>query len=544
MHIEKIHIKNFKCFKNDFILELNNHLNIIVGDNEAGKSTIIEAIHLALSGWYKGRYFHNELTQSLFNKVIVDEYIQSIRDGNPQIPPAILIELYFSNDVSAEFKGNQNTEGIDSFGLRFHVQFDERYKIDYEHLVNSGDIQSLPIEYYNFYWESFARDERISPRRIPIKSALIDNAGSRYQNGSDVYISKIVKEYLEPKEVVEVSQAHRRMKEVFMNEDAIKAINKKIQTDSNITTKKVEVSVELSSKNAWESSLVTYLDEIPFHHVGKGEQAIIKTKLALSHKKAHEANILLIEEPENHLSHTKLNQLLKDIQVGSSEKQIIVSTHNSFVANKLGLESIILLNSLTTTKLSDLSEETYLYFKRLSGYDTLRLLLCNRAILVEGDSDELIVQKAYLKKHKKLPIEDGVDVISVGTSFLRFLEIADKLKIKTVVVTDTDWSVEALEKKYASYLGDNSKEYINISYDPVMDEGDLEISGKKYNYNTLEPKMLKENSLEVFNEIFDKNYDNENDLRKYMESKKTICALQIFESDKDVVFPAYIDNAV
>lgn len=44
MYIKKIHIENFKKFKGPFDLELNEDLNIIVGNNEAGKSTIIEAI--------------------------------------------------------------------------------------------------------------------------------------------------------------------------------------------------------------------------------------------------------------------------------------------------------------------------------------------------------------------------------------------------------------------------------------------------------------------------------------------------------------------
>ena len=92
--------------------------------------------------------------------------------------------------------------------------------------------------------------------------------------------------------------------------------------------KKVEISVELSSKNAWENSLMTYLDDIPFHYIGKGEQCIIKTKLALSHKKAKEANIILLEEPENHLSHVKLNQLISDIKKHSNDKQILISTHS------------------------------------------------------------------------------------------------------------------------------------------------------------------------------------------------------------------------
>ena len=73
------------------------------------------------------------------------------------------------------------------------------------------------------------------------------------------------------------------------------------------------------------------------------------------------------------------------------------------------------------------------------------MLLCEKAILVEGDSDELIVQKAYMLSHDgKLPIEDGIDVISVGTSFLRFLDIANYLKLHVTVVTDNDGELDAL----------------------------------------------------------------------------------------------------
>jgi putative ATP-dependent endonuclease of OLD family len=217
------------------------------------------------------------------------------------------------------------------------------------------------------------------------------------------------------------------MRDFFMADDSIKKINKKIEEATKISDKKVEISVELSSKNAWENSLMTYLDDIPFHYVGKGEQCIIKTKLALSHKKAKEANIILLEEPENHLSHAKLNQLILDIKSHSSDKQILISTHSSFVSNKLGLEHLILLNNKKTIRLNDLSLETKLFFEKLSGYDTLRMILCKKAILVEGDSDELVVQRAFMDANNGLlPIENGIDVISVGTSFLRFLEVAEQ----------------------------------------------------------------------------------------------------------------------
>jgi putative ATP-dependent endonuclease of OLD family len=67
MHISKIIISNFKSYREPFHLELNKGLNILVGNNETGKSTILEAIHLALSGLSNGRHFINDLSEYYFN---------------------------------------------------------------------------------------------------------------------------------------------------------------------------------------------------------------------------------------------------------------------------------------------------------------------------------------------------------------------------------------------------------------------------------------------------------------------------------------------
>ena len=541
MHIQKVRVFRFKCYEDIFEIELNPNLNILVGNNEAGKSTIIEAIHLTLSGWFKGRYIYNELTQHLFNKSAVNAYLTSLEDGNPISPPDLWIELHFSDDSPEIFKGTNNSEKLDIKGVRFHASFDSRYKIEYAELVKAESIMSLPIEYYSFHWESFAGDEKVTPRSIPIKSAMVDSTSSKSQNGSDLYLNRIVKDFLSTKEIVDISQSHRKMKDSFMQEEAIKKINEKIQEDSQITNKKVELSVELSTKSAWESSLQTYIDDIPFHFIGKGEQSAIKTLLALGHQKAEEANILLIEEPENHLSHSKLNELLGAIVSKKDDKQIVLSTHNSFVANKLGLDNLILLKGPSKIKLSDLSDDTYEFYQKLAGYDTLRLILCKKAILVEGDSDELIVQKAYQAKHNgKLPIHDGIDVISVGTSFLRFLEISEILKHPTIVITDTDGDLDAIKEKYKDFVGANEKENIVVSFDSYIDTGEHEIAKKPFNYNTLEPKILKANSLELMNKIFGTNYDSENKMHTYMNYNKTKCAIAIFNSKEKVIFPKYI----
>jgi len=559
MYIEKITIENFKCFKGQFPLKLNKGLNILVGDNETGKSTILEAIHLALSGLLNGRYLKLELTQDLFNNDVRNEYIKSlegvVESESIPLPPQIVIEIFIDgiedDSLKALFEGNGNSTRQKACGVQFKISLNETHQSYYEELVKCSDVQSIPIEYYDFSWSSFARDERVTPTTIPIKSALIDSSSNRYKNGSDVYIARILKDHLDDPDKIKVDQAHRKMRDAFMNDPAIKHVNELIKNAINISDKKVELSVDLSTKNAWETSLTTYLDDVPFHHVGKGEQSIVKTKLALSHKKSLEANILLLEEPENHLSHTKLSQLIKYIKDSNEEKQVIISTHSSFVANKLGLESLILLNVeqgtglRKETRLNDLKPETQNYFEKLSGYDTLRLILCRKAILVEGDSDELVVQKAYMSINMRLPIEDGIDVISVGTASLRFLEIAEKIKKLVAVVTDNDGDADAIKEKYKDYLGDNKKDFIQICFDDTEDTGDLKIgkTQKPFNYNTLEPKLLKTNSLGKLNTVLGTSYQNADDLHKYMKANKTECALKIFDTEESMKFPQYILDA-
>jgi putative ATP-dependent endonuclease of OLD family len=545
LYISKVHIENFKMFKGSFDMPLYKGMNILVGDNESGKSTIIEAIHFALTGLYNGKYLRNDLTQYIFNNDVVEEYINSLNKGNvARLPPAILIEIFMEGENLIEFWGDghsDNDKKYNSYGISLKIAFDDKYQDEYEKLIEKGDVKTLPIEYYSIIWSDFARNENITTRVIPIKSALIDSSTYRLQNGSDMYISHIVKELLETKEIVEISQAHRQMKNAFMESEAMQNINDKIKAAAKITEKKVELSVELSSKNAWETSLMTYLDRVPFHYIGKGEQCIVKTNLALSYKKTKEANIILLEEPENHLSFSKLNQLIGNIKKGIIDKQILISTHNSFVANKLGLTNLILLNARQTIRLNDLSVETQRFFEKLSGYETLRMLLCKKAILVEGDSDELIVQKAFMVDNNGgLPIEKGIDVISVGTSFLRFLEIAKKIQKPVVVVTDNDGNLDAINKKYKDYINANSNGLIKICFDDTVDTGSL----SDFNYNTLEPKLVKANGTTKLNAIFGTSYQNDEDLHKYMKNNKTECALRIFETLEQVVFPQYILEAI
>lgn len=540
LHIRKMIIHNFKCYKGTFIVNFKKGVNILVGDNATGKSTVLEAIHLALSGMLSGKYLKNELSSYLFNKEVEQDYLISIKTNKHKKPPEIFIELFFEGNESPELSlnlGDKNSLKENTPGLRFSVEFDEQYKGDYEQLISVGEINSIPIEYYNIRWISFAR-EPITARNLPIKSAYIDSSTAKFQNGSDIYISRIVKDNLNEKQRVQISQAHRKMKEAFMVEESVIAINNKINEDADFDKNSVKISVDMGTQNAWETSLLTYFDDIPFHYIGKGQQSIVKTTLALSHKKSKEANVILIEEPENHLTYAAMNDLIKKISSKNKAKQMIMSTHSSFIANKLGLDKLVFLNDRKATYFSDLSATTKNYFLKLSGYDTLRLILSKKTILVERDSDELVVQRAYKDKFQKLPIENGIDVISVGTSFLRFLEVALIVNKTVAVVTDNDGDLAALEKKYQSF--DKSKN-IKICYEKVVhNTGAI----PNFNYNTLEPNLLRSNSLSLMNEVFQTDYQTNDELLIHMKSNKTLCALRIFEAEKSIEYPKYICDAI
>jgi len=545
--IDKIKIINFKCIKGTFELDMKDGINILVGNNEAGKSTILEAIHMALSGIFRGRAIRGNLTQYLFNYDVVKEYLEAVNSNQVPEAPYILIELYMKDGSFPILEGDKftdKTRTVKTNGIALKIALDEKYLEEYESLITAGELGSLPIEYYDVEWYAFSR-KPLTARSVPIKSSFIDVGFSKFQNGSDIYISRIVQNILETEEKTKVAQAYRKAKDTFSKDTAISEINKKITGISKLSKKDIELTVDLGSRSTWDGTLITQLDNIPFDFVGKGEQAVVKTDLALSNKRAESSSVILIEEPECHISHARLNQLLESIKSNYGDKQIIISTHSSFVANKLGLDNLILLNQQETVRFNNLESKEF--FEKVAGYDTLRLILCNKAILVEGDSDELVIQRAYMDIHDgKLPIEDNVDVISVGTSFLRFLEIAQNLKIPVRVVTDNDGSVSALERKYADYIGINKKDNIDICFDKNEYTGNLIIGNKQpkpFNYNTLEPLLLRANSVDIFNDMFGTDY-SEDDLHKYMKSNKTECALKIFSNKANINYPEYIQRAV
>lgn len=529
--IKNISITNYKLFES-FALECNDGLNLIVGDNEAGKSTILEAISLALTKKLNGRFIESELSPYLFNKKCVAAYLADIAAGKRPQPPKVLIELYLVDDPQLQtLRGTNNAAGSDSIGVKLEIAFDEEYRPEYEKLLDTLNVKVIPVEYFKASWHSFANNA-ITARSLQLKLSYIDATTIRLQSGTDHYLHTIINDGLDLKERVGLAMAYRNLKERFSEEPAIKEINKKISARGDaITDKDLAVSIDLSQKGTWETSLTPHLNDIPFQHIGKGDQSALKIMLALD-RKAEETHVVLIEEPENHLSFSTMNILIDRIATSCEGKQIFATTHSAYVLNKLGIDKVVLLHNKKAMFLRNLPPETQAYFKKLSGYDTLRLILADRTILVEGPSDELIVQKAYLLKHGKLPIQAGVDVINVrGLSFARFLDIAKELGAHTAVVTDNDGDFATnVTARYAPYKPFAA--HITICADPDDSRA------------TLEDHILGCNDRALLNTIFSTKHTDDTTLLRYMKSNKTDWALKFFETDIAVEIPSYVLDAV
>ena len=172
MHITRVYIDGFKRLT-DFDLELNPTFNIIVGDNETGKSSILEALALVLSRQYDGRTIDHALDPYLFNAATVVEYFARLRSGTDTHPPRILIEAYLHNDTDdpdlAKLKGTNNTKSEDCPGLSLSIEVDsDHVEALKEYARDDSNPTVLPVEFYRVTWRSFS-GEGMAVRTLPFR---------------------------------------------------------------------------------------------------------------------------------------------------------------------------------------------------------------------------------------------------------------------------------------------------------------------------------------------------------------------------------------
>ena len=555
MYVESLYVEGFKKFGKPARIALMPGMNILVGNNDCGKSTILEALHLVLTGTYRGLSLNQALTQDLFNIESVCDYFDSLSRGEAIEPPSITIEATFGGDdeqLKARFEGDFNVGKAKASGIGIRIELDrDEFGPEFDEYVKGGAAGALPIEYYRASRYTFARGKLVSSM-LRFRSCLIDSSGNARVGSQQSYIAHLAKDVLNREEQISVLQAFRDARMGFNECDAVYAANSALSEKvSSLTRKNVSFRSDMGNRRAWESGVVAALDSVAFAHAGAGSQSMVEVELALAKNQCDGSGVILLEEPEAHLSHGSLNILLSGIEEKVGSQQVVVSTHNSFVANKLSLSNVSIVgpNGNVEGLGRACESDTFHFFEKLSGYATLRFLLCRAAFLVEGDCDELVVQRAYMDSHNgRLPIQDGIEVISVGTSAKRFLELAEAVSQPVVVLTDNDGSVEKRMEQYSNYLilkegADVGSGRIAVSFPTrLLSSGDI----NDYSYNTLEPELFKANGLEKVNAILGKEFSDRDSALRHMKSKsnKAECAYKFFITREKVDWPAYIMNAI
>lgn len=534
MKINRLKIINYKFFRNIVII-MNDDVNIFVGENDSGKTTILEALTMVLTGKSNNGTVASRLNLDWFNADTRNAYKQDIEEGKAPEPPKIEIEAYFSTPDESEvaikkFKGTNNSLHEDTEGVKLEIAFDAQYNLAYQQLLSERKINDIPIEYYKVNFRSYANPEyyiQITAKQV----AFIDTTKKDYGSVLNRFVAGSISEYLSDEDMTNLRQAYRANRNEFTENPSVKTLNNKLQESHSFDGKMISLNLRENEIDEWKSDMSISLDGIPLENAGFGTQNMFKSEIFLLQNS--DVDILIIEEPENNLSYTNMSVLISKISE-SIGKQLFISTHSSFVANKLGLQHLHLVANRKSAPLTELNKETYDYFVKLPGYNTLRVLLANKVILVEGPADELIVQRAYLDNYKKLPIEVGIDVISVDSlAFRRYCELTSLIHKHVTVVTDNDGNAERVKEQYA--------EYGSLVTLCVESENSL---------NTLEPAVLAVNmdSFDTFKSIVyhgsDKPSRDPDSIKEFMIKNKTDWSMRVFISDQQIAYPKYIMDAI
>lgn len=85
MYIEYVVIEGFKRIKR-LETPLAQSVNIIVGNNETGKTSFLEAVQLCLKGQINRRPAIYELHPFIFNQEVIQDYIKKLKEEKNVAP--------------------------------------------------------------------------------------------------------------------------------------------------------------------------------------------------------------------------------------------------------------------------------------------------------------------------------------------------------------------------------------------------------------------------------------------------------------------------
>lgn len=410
MYISKITLKDFKAYADTVTIEVNKQFNVIIGENNIGKSTIFEALLL----WKK--CYDETLTS---NKR--DFYSQSVQ---------LYIsfdELYFLRITKDEdlFYGSKRT-------CEIAIEFKEDDGSACYTLGFSLTKPSIENSYIRLSRKDTAEFLRF---KDSLESQNIKLVDFLFIQQTEPVAKVLAKEpYMYPgqiKKKIEKGKSHEVLR------------NKIISCDLGILTQRMksvlECEFEFKTPPRTERERAEYINllviqngkrlDVGLQGSGFLQVAEIFSSIAIMD---NALNILLIDEPDSHISPRIQNNLLKCIKE-IAKVQVFVISHNDNFVSEVQPNEVIFVNSENKgngiiNALNDVNIDAL--HSALGGVITglTRLQKSKRVIFVEGE-DDISYLKSMNEALKNIGSDKCIDFSKVSFWYIRG---KDDLKLKVM----------------------------------------------------------------------------------------------------------------
>ncbi|WP_426095158.1 AAA family ATPase [Flavobacterium sp. DSR2-3-3] len=435
---------------------------VLVGTNNAGKTTLLKAIQLALSNSFQitdDDFFYSEAINR--NKIIVDLLFISVDiDGNQQAEfEDSWATVFTENRISFDSSGSQilafrtvidenlirKTFKKKQFVIDEWVEF-KNENDEYWYQKNYETSLSFYFDEIPFFYLDANRDilEDLKSKTSFLGKIL---SSINYDDGDKALIEELIKELNE--ETIGRSDVLTNLHSTLQELDT--AMDNPNNT-VNITpfTKKLRDLNKGININYSQFSM-------EYHGMGTRSWSsllILKAFILQNMKLAQDSQvayypIIATEEPESHLHPNAQKKLYS--QINNIVGQKIVATHSSYIAGSAKLKEIRsickTLNNISIGKFieADFTSEDIRKIHRQVINTRGELFFSKLVILSEGETEEQALPITIKRYFNKGTIELGVDFIGVNGSgnYLPFIRFFEAFNIPYLIFSDNE--IEANE---------------------------------------------------------------------------------------------------
>ena len=464
MKFDTLKIHHFRNLEN-IEIDLNNK-NVIFGMNDVGKTNFLYALRFLFDNSVR---YYNFVDSDYFQKktdkpieITIHIKFDSEKDSTPIVTDddeqklrAKLGGVLSSNatGVYIQCRGEFNpTEMFGEAKLFWGESLDSLEEIKY-----NGKKTVLDDIFNVIYINSYTDLQSFFKKNIRKFLKSIDF--SKDDATSLASIKKCFKELNE------------RISKIPSVKEFSNTINQSFQEYKNHDDINISLKSEVSVNNLY-SQLVPYIkvgnDEELYPTGGDGRKKLLVYALynmLLNEARERKINLLLIEEPENHLHRSLQKKLSTILFENNLYKYFFMTTHSSVILSEMDQVNLIrisnkdrLIGRSTFYKVPDrYSNNRKILNQRLS-----EAIFADKVLLVEGPSEEVLFGKILRELNKDYEAE-GIYILPVnGIDFIRYVTILHKLKISFVVKTDNDIQKQRESREEKNQKTEDDKKKYNL----------------------------------------------------------------------------------